>query len=364
MLPTLQKLTPNANLLFSVRSSLTIENPDTFAGGGCWRHISNTDTLTGSSPTTAAALPLGVEPPGGGLTGNGGYGFYLINNGGYSPADITGVNAIFPITQTTETIRGVPVNSINIRCTNTQTAGGFLTQGWLAFYRNLSKVGIADLPELCIEYDITLPDLTTLLDTTNRYLTVSDWKTGSGTTGDDRVAFGVMMSNGGSSGWHDEDSIASGTLIFFAQGDNKADSNNGITGEEYYRIKNPTETVPLNETFRIRIYRKRGLSYSDTDTHRLRIEIKKKNEGAFRKLFDIHKQSLADWSAQYPYQSPLGASPAGGWPARNIGMGIYNRKYQRLMTGIYFGGGANKDIQIKYSCIDIWDGYPGILPSI
>lgn len=370
LFPTLQKLNPNANLLLAANfDGFVIENPDTFAGGSVWRHFSGSDVATGFDLADIAALPLGCEPPGGGITGNGGFGFYLTNGvppGGYSPQDINGVNAIFPVTQSTRVLRGVNLNTVKIRCTNTGAASGFLTQGWCAIYRNLSKASIADLSEMCIEFYMVLPNLPNLFDTTNRYCAIVDLKAGSGSGGEDRALLGVMMSNGGQphgGSWRDEDAVDPGTLMFYAQGDNRANLSPDITAEEYYRIKNPDVTVPIGEPFHIRLYRKRGLSYADRDTHRLRVELTKQ-DGSHYVLFDIHKQSLAEWSARYPYQSPLGASPAGGWPARNIGMGPNGYKLQRILTGMYFGGKANQDVEVEIGALRLWDAYPGILPVI
>lgn len=369
LFPTLQKVTPNANLLLSYRfAGTTVEPPDSFAGGQVWRHITGTDTLTGFNPTMIGQLPFGCEPSGGGVTGSGGFAVYLLNSLdpiGFSPQDITGTDAIFPITPSTQAIRGIQANSLNMQCLDTGPAAAFKRQLWLMAMRNVNKAGILDMPEICIEYYVTLPDYSTLLSTTNRYTAMTEIKTGSNSGGDDRVVFGVMMSNGGQpygGVWRDEDGVAPGTIGFYCHGDNNANYSPAITSEEYYRVKNFDVSVPVNEPFKVRLYRKRGLTYNERDTHRMRIEITKA-DGSHHVLFDIHKQSLADWSTQYPYQSPLGASPKGGWPARNIGMGLYSAIVQRIfIAGIYFGGDANKDITIKVSAVDIWDGYPGVLP--
>lgn len=357
----------SANLLFSTRfAGITINDPDTFTASGAWRHITGIDSITKFSHTDLAAAPLCVQPAGGGSTGQGGYGIYYINQvttPGYATNDLAGLEDKCQTTTGTQTIRGVTSNYIKTNWLNTGVASAYQTQSWYAMQRDLTIAN--DLPTLCFREWVTLQDHAPLLDANNRYRYLIDIKTNSLSPGggDNRVAFGIIRSNAGASLWHDEDAVPDGTLGWVCHGDNNANRADWNTPsfpkEEFFRVKNFSVPIPVNEAFEIEFYWKRATSYTDHDTGRLRIVMRKQDCTEYV-LFDINRSSLAAYDAAHPNAPPI---PEAFFPRKNIHMGICNNKVQRIFFfGCYFGGKANQSVSAQISSLEVFDDIPYYLP--
>lgn len=374
LFPTLQKLAPNENLLFSTRfAGVTLESPDSFAGASCWRHISGVDTATGFSYADIADLPLKVKPSaGGGLTGYGGYGMLYINSEdtlihdpfGFPSNDLTGLEEVFPSRIQDRIIRGSKCRELEVDTLNSR--GWFRTQTWLTLYRYFDP-DTPDLPELCIDTWITLPDFAGLelfspTIATKRHQTILDVKTGSPTPGifkgDFRYALSVKMSQANLSGtdW-DEADYPAGTMGFELVIDNNANHDGyGTTfpAETFAKIRNYEVHPPIEEPFRLSLYWKRAPNYANEELGLVKV-IMQKQDGSIYKLFDINKQFIDQWNQDNP-KMPR---------ARNVHMGIEQSRIHRMFcAGCYFGGVDNSTTaKLRVHSLDIWDGIPYILPE-
>lgn len=357
----MQTFSPNANLLFATRfAGIALGTPNRFSSAGAWIPLEGTDTLTGFSVSDLAALPLAVRPVGGVSTNPGGYAVYAIGratnpSGDFPTADQAGFDNNFGASISPQTIEGLSLNALNLRVKNTGTAAGFQTQIWHHLYRDLT-LATGDLLELCYEFVLTLPDFSTLIDASSKVVTLWDIKsrgTGAG-QGDQRDVFGIIRSIDG----YDEYGAPSGTIGWYCQSDSKG--NTEVAPDEfYYRYKNFSVSVPINEPFKLRIYRKRAATFSDLDSGRLRIEIKKA-DGSEAVLFDCTPGYAAAWNALFPNWSSVSQLTQ---PAMNVSKGKFGRWVQAMyLPGVYFGGKANQDVTTKTAGFNLWDGYPGVLP--
>lgn len=357
-----KKFSPNANLLFATRETgINLSTPDRFSANDCWIPFTGTDTITGFSVSDLAALPLAVRPVGGVSSNPGGYAVYALSHA-FDPSsnfptyDQAGFDTHFGASIAAQTIEGLSLNALNIRVKDTGTAGGFQTQIWRHLYRDLT-LATGDLAELCYEFVLTLPDFSALTDSSSKIVTLFDIKsrgTGSG-QGDHRNTFGIWRSNNG----YDDYGAASGTIGWYCQSDSRG--NTEVSPDEYYyRYKNFSVSVPINEPFRLRIYIKRAATFSDLSAGRYRIEIKKA-DGTEYVLFDCTEGYAAAWNALFPNWSSVSQLTQ---PAMNVSKGKFGRWVQAMyLPGVYFGGKANQDVTTKTAAFNLWDGYPDILPA-
>lgn len=365
-----KKFSPNANRLYSTRlAGISLAAPNRWNQASVWRAFQGTDTLTGYSIADLAALPFGCRPIGGIGTNQGGFAVYAIskiNNalGDFSAFDQAEWDSFFGANIAPVTFDGISTNAIALNLKNTGPSGSsgstaFSTQQWFHFYRDLTLAGIQDLSEYCIEWVTSFDDLATKLTTLNKYLTNYDVKTGG--PGDQRFTFGVKMSAGqyednGMSGLPD-----SGKLVWYAQSDSRGSTFEPTipVAENYFRYINNTVSVPaVGELFRIRVYTKRAASFSD-QSGRFRVEIWK-SDGSHHVLFDCTAGFAAAWNAAHPASGNDGTAVVN---AVNATMGKVNRKTERIYIGNYFGGLANQNITTNIAAVDIWDGYPDVLPD-
>ena len=358
----LQKFSPNANLLFATRfAGITLGTPDRFLSNAAWIPLTGTDTLTGYSVSGLAGLPLAVRPIGGVGTNQGGYAVYAIGtatnpSGDFPTFDQAGFDNNFGAAIAAQTVEGISTNGLNLRVKDTGTAAGFKTQIWHHLYRDLTVVGVADLFELCYEMVLTLPDFSSLTDSSSKLVTLWDIKsrgTGAG-EGDQRDSVGIWRSTNG----YDEYGAASGTIGWYCQSDSRGDTEVN-PNEFYYRYKNFSVSVPVNEPFRLRIYRKRATTFDDLNTGRLRVEIKKA-DGSEYVLFDCTPGYADYWNELHPNWGLVSQLTQ---PAMNVSKGKFGRLVQAIyLPGVYFGGKANQDVTTKTAGFNLWDGYPGVLP--
>ncbi|MXS81588.1 hypothetical protein [Nitrosomonas oligotropha] len=358
-----KKFSPNANLLFATRDTgITLGTPDRFSAVDCWVPFTGTDTLTGFSVSDLAALPLAVRPVGGVSSNPGGYAVYAIchvfdPSGNFPTYDQAGFNNNFDASIAPQTIEGLSLNALSTRIKNTGNAGssgGFQAQIWRHLYRDLT-LATGDLPELCYEFVLTLPDLSTLTDSSNRTMTLFDIKSRGSSVGqgDQRDTFGIFRSTGA----YDEYGAASGTIGWYCQGDSRGNTEVS-PAEDYFRYKNYSVSVPVNEPFKLRIYRKRAATFADVSTGRFRVEITKA-DGSHAVLFDCTEGYAAAWNAAHPTITAGVVQPA-----RNISKGKFGRWVQAIfLPGVYFGGKANQDVTTKTAAFNLWDGYPDVLPD-
>lgn len=358
----LQKFSPNANLLFATNfEGIALGTPNRFSSAGAWIPLEGTDTLTGFSVSDLAALPLAVRPIGGVSSNQGGYAVYAVGrgtspSGDFPTFDQAGFDNNFGAAIAAQTVEGISTNGLNLRVKDTGTAAGFQTQIWHHLYRDLTVVGVADLFELCYEMVLTLPDFSSLTDSSSKVVALWDIKsrgTGAG-QGDQRDVFGITRSTNG----YDEYGAPSGTIGWYCQSDSKGDTE-VAPDEFYYRYKNFSVSVPINEPFKLRIYRKRAANFSDLDSGRLRIEIKKA-DGSEAVLFDCTPGYADYWNTLHPNWSSVSQLTQ---PAMNVSKGKFGRLVQAMyLPGVYFGGKANQDVTTKTGGFRLWDGYPGVLP--
>lgn len=361
-----KKFSPNANLLYSTRFSgvTLVTAPDKWSAHDAWRRFQGTDTLTGFSIADLATLPFGCRPQGGSSANQGGFAVYCISHLADPAADfITGSqtewDSFFGSVIAPVTFEGVSTNAISLNIKDTGPAAGFLSQQWVHFYRDLTISGIADLPEMCYEFVMSLPDLATKLTTSNKYFTLWDVKTGL--PGDQRFTFGIKMAAGQYEDNGMTGSPSSGKLVWYTQSDSRGSIGAGAdipAGEDYFRYINNTVDVPLvDELFKLRIYVKRSTVWSD-QSGRVRIELIKA-DGSKYVLFDCTEGFAAAWNTAHPASGTDGVAVIN---ALNITMGKFFRKTERIYIGNYFGGNANENITSKIAAIDLWDGYPDVLP--
>lgn len=356
------KFSPNATLLYSTRfAGVTLASPDRWSAHAVWRPFTGTDTLTGFTIADLAALPFGVRPIGGVSSNNGGFAVYGISHLADPSADFTAYDqaewdSFYGATIAAQTVHGVSTNAVGLNLKNTGPAGAFNAQQWVHFYRDLTLTNIADLDEYCIDLVMSYPDLAAKLTTSYKYLTNIDVKTGG--SGDHRFTFGVKMAAGQYEDNGMTGSPSNGTLVWYTQSDSRGASE--VSPDEYYyRYINNTVSVPaLDELFKLRFYVKRASSYTDY-SGRVRIEIWK-SEGTHAVLFDCTEAFAAAWNTAHPASGDDGVAEI---PASNVTMGKFSRKTERIYIGNYFGGLANQNITTNIAAIDIWNGYPGILPA-
>jgi hypothetical protein len=358
----------SANLLFSTRFNVTIENPDSFAGSQAWRHISGTDPDTGFSYTDLAGAPLYVKPSlGGGLIGSGGYGLLYINQASvpaYPTNNLAGVENKCQTLISDKKIRGSALKELSATWQDTGSGAGYQTQVWLTLQRYLQAESLAtDLKTFCMRKWITIPDQSALLSSTTsgqRYNYFTDVKTGTVTPGggDGRYAHGLIMSQANLfGGAYDEIDVPAGTIGWIAQGDSNANRpgyGTSFPAETFFRMKNFTVPVPVNEPFQLETYWKRSKSYNDLETGRFRI-VMRKLDGTEYVLFDVNKKSVAEWNAANPLMPP----------AVNRHMGYFGDVIHRIFVhGIYFGGKPNQTAGMKIHALDIYDDIPYYLPEV
>lgn len=363
------KLSPNATLLYATRfAGVTLAAPDRWAAHSVWRPFTGTDTLTGFSIADLAALPLGVRPIGGVGTNNGGFIIYGISHlADFDPTPDTSDPDFTAYTQgewdsfygadiSAKTFRGISTNAVALNLKNTGNAGEFNAQQWVHFYRDLTLTDIQDLDEYCIELLMSYPDLATKLTTTYKYFTNIDIKTGL--AGDHRFTFGVKMASGQYEDNGMTGSPSNGTLVWYTQSDSRG-STEISPNEFYYRYINNTVSVPaVDELFMLRFYVKRASSFAD-HSGRVRIEIVKAG-GTQAVLFDCTEGFAEAWNVAHPASGDDGFAEI---PASNVTMGKLNRKTERIYIGNYFGGLGHQNITTNIGAINIWDGYPGVLPD-
>lgn len=356
-----KKFSPNANLLFATRDvGITLGTPDRFSANDCWIPFTGTDTLTGFSVSDLAALPLAVRPVGGVSSNPGGYAVYTIchafdPSGNFPTYDQAGFDFNFGASIAPQTIEGLSINALSTRVKNTGIAAGYKTQIWRHLNRDLT-LATGDLPELCYEFVLTLPDFGPLTDSSSRVVTLFDIKSrGSGVgQGDQRHTFGLFRSTGA----YDEYGAASGKMGWYCQSDSLGNTEVS-PAEFYFRYKNFSVDVPVNEPFKLRIYIKRAATFADVATGRYRIEIKKA-DGSEAVLFDCTQGYAAAWNTQFPNWSSAGITQ----PAMNVSKGKFGRWVQAMyLPGVYFGGKANQDVTTKSAAFNLWDGYPDVLPD-
>lgn len=356
-----KKFSPNANLLFATRDTgITLGTPDRFSAADCWIPFTGTDALTGFSVADLAALPLAVRPVGGVSSNPGGYAIYALchvfdPSGNFPTYDQAGFENNFGASIAPQTIDGLSINALSTRIKNTGTAAGYQAQIWRHLYRDLT-LATGDLAELCYEFVLTLPDLSTLTDSNYRSMTLFDVKSRGSSVGqgDHRHTFGLFRSTNG----YDEYGASSGTIGWFCQSDSKG--NTEINPDEYYfRYKNFSVSVPVNEPFKLRIYIKRAATFADVATGRYRVEIEKADNSK-AVLFDCTQGYAAAWNAQFPNWASAGITQ----PAMNVSKGKFGRWVQGIfLPGVYFGGKANQDVTAKTAAFNLWDGYPDVLPD-
>lgn len=355
----LQTFSPNATLLYATRfAGVTLGTPDRMSQVDAWIPFVGTDTLTGFSIADLAALPLAVRPIGGVSSNQGGYAVYAIGratnpSGDFPTLDQAGFDNNFGASIAAQTVEGISLNTLSLRIKNTGIAAGLEAQIWHHLYRDMT-LAIADLDELCYEFVLTLPDLSTITDSTSRVMTLFDIKARGANAGegDQRDTFGTFRSTNA----YDEYGSPSGTIGWYAQSDSRGNTEVN-PAEDYYRYKNFDVSVPVNEPFHLRIYRKRATTFADVTTGRFRVELRKA-DGTEYVLFDCTPGYAAAWNAAHPTITAGVVQPA-----INRSMGKFGRWVQGMfLPGVYFGGKANQDVTSKITGFNLWDGYPGVLP--
>lgn len=357
----LQKFSPNANLLFANNNSgITLGTPNRFSSADAWIPFEGTDTLTGFSVSDLAALPLAIRPIGGVSTNAGGYAVYAVGratnpSGDFPTADQAGFDNNFGASIAAQTVEGISLNCLNLRIKDTGTVGGFQCQIWHHLYRDTALM-TEDLFELCYDMVLTLPDFSSLTSSSGKVVTLWDIKSrgASAGQGDQRDSFGIWRATNG----YDEYGAADGTIGFYVQSDSRG--NTEVSPDEYYyRYKNFSVPVPVDEPFHLRIYRKRAATFEDLNAGRLRVEIRTAS-GAEHVLFDCTQGYADQWNVDHPNWSSVSQLTQ---PAMNVSKGKFGRLVQAMyLPGVYFGGKANQDVTTKTGGFRLWDGYPGVLP--
>jgi len=206
---------------------------------------------------------------------------------------------------------------------------------------------------MTIQQDIWLPDLTTLLSTSRRRLTVFDVKT----EGDLRYAVTFIKADSTDAAKY---GVPVGTIGWEMIGDNNA--NGGLTYEEFFRVKlynqcaplDHSVSVPLLEWFGFRVYWKRAASYADTSTGQFVVQINRSTDQKWVTVWDQNATTNETYNNLYP-ASAIGNNPDTN--NRNIHMGVNGKRIQRIFSGIY-GNYEEYPVTVKISNEKFWSGLP------
>ena len=309
----------------------------------CHWAFTGTDTDTGFAPPTGAPLSVSLF-----------YGCYFIDaTYGFATNDHAGVSPLATVTTEDAVIRGVSCKALVLWVAapnNTLRTAGYGRQLW----RELHRATTDDLSRMTIQQDIWLPDLTTLLSTSRRRLTVFDVKT----EGDLRYAVTFIKADSTDAAKY---GVPVGTIGWEMIGDNNA--NGGLTYEEFFRVKlynqcaplDHSVSVPLLEWFGFRVYWKRAASYADTTTGQFVVQIKRSTDTKWVTVWDQNATTNATYVALYPLTSLNYPNPAAN--NRNIHMGVNGKRIQRIFRGIY-GNYEEYPVTVKIANEKFWSGLP------
>ena len=308
----------------------------------CHWAFSGTDTDTGFDPPVGAPLSSSMF-----------YGCYFIDaTYGFSTNDHAGVSPLATVTTEDAVIRGVSCKALVLWTAApniTLKPNGYGRQLW----RELQRATTADLSRLTIQQDMRLPDLTTLLSTSHKKLTVFDVKT----EGDMRYLVTFIKADSTDAAKY---VVPVGTIGWEIICDNNA--NGGLSFEEFFRITlypgcaalNFDIPVPLHEWFGFRVYWKRSASYADETTGQFVLQIKRSTDTKWITVWDQNATTNATYNNLYP------ASATGNTPDidnRNIHMGVNGKKIHRIFRGIY-GNYEEYPVTVKIANEEFWSGLP------
>ena len=303
---------------------------------------SGTDTDTGFAPPTGAPLSSTLN-----------YGCYFIDaTYGFATNDHAGVSPLATVTTEDAVIRGVLCKALVLWVAapnNTLRPAGYGRQLW----RELQRATTADLSRLTIQQDMWLPDLTTLLSTTRRRLTVFDVKT----SGDFRYLVTFIKANTADAAKYN---VPVGTIGWEVVCDNNA--NGGLAFKEFYRVTlypgcaalGFNVSVPLQEFFGFRVYWKRSSAYADETTGQFVLQIKRSSDAKWKTVWDQNSTTNSTYNALYPL-SAIANTPASD--NKNIHMGVNGNKIHRIFRGIY-GLYEEFPVTLKLANEEFWSGLP------
>lgn len=373
LFPTLQKLAPRANLIYSCYPAYLTKNaPSQFqngsagasyyqANGGncpdlhdvvCWQRFTGTDPITGFAYPNAAPL---FAINGGSQEGFGVYVTDQEHGLGAHPGNQTTLDATVGITNDEVTVRGVAMNALHVNHYNHFRNGYFAgEQSHFMIYRNTAATGFADLETICFDFYMKVPDQSAVLSQTYKFRTIHDFKT----TNDFRYAVHFIRADATDA---DAFGVDAGTVGLLFTADNFAGNITPV--QEFIRVKNYNVNIPSG-FYKATLYWHRSTAYDDVTTGRFVYIIKDLDTGEETTVFDINP----DFIAQYNIDHPLACTNNGGNPATNCvnrHMGITGNAWQRLfMLSNYHGGLANKDVEFWLHKIDIWDDAPFDLATV
>lgn len=360
LFPTLQKISPNANLLYSCfPGNLTLNPPSEFHTGtvrypssstgaiSAWQKMAGTDPITGFPAPTGAPLFCSAD------SNAEGFGIYCIDDwyGLGNPGDAVSYAAVMDTGSEAATVRGANMYALKFIQKN-HAENGYaatsLVQSHFTLQRNPAEVGFADLPVLCLQMYIKIPDQSSALSSTYRFRTIHDVKS----LGDWRVVIHIIRAD------TTEYGVPVGTLGYAIAVDNNA--NGGLTFNEFIRMKSfDVSAPPPTDWHFAQLYIERSANYNDTTRGRIVYATKDIN-GVERTVFDITPSSVATYNIAHP-KACNGNSPATDCVFHL--MGINGAAIHRIFVlSNYHGGVAGVDVTSRIARLDVWDGYPGVLP--
>jgi len=375
LFPTLQRLSPKATLLYDCfPGMLTRQAPSQFGYGRsnpldppvssyydnatppgpcpagaavvCWQRFTGADPITefdypSFSPLFAIA--------GGSQEG---FGAYITDQyfGLGNPGSQAGLDASTGITTTTNTVRGVPMQTLKmIQYNHVQNGFQGGVQSHFLMYRNIAAPGFVDLTTCCIEQITKIPDHSTLLSQTYRYRSLFEFKT----TNDFRIGFMIIMANSADAYEFD---VPAGKLGYMFFVDNNLSTSPQV---EYIRMKNfKLDALPTDFT-KYSIYWHRAADYNDLTTGRIVVKIDSPSVGEHI-IFDINAASVAQYNIDHPLQCTNQPVPE---DCVNRHMGVSGHPVQRIFQAAnYHGGVGGVDVQFEIARLSYWSDAPFYLP--
>jgi len=363
MFPTLQKLAPNATLLYDCFPGLlTKQTPSQFVAGStvppisayyttatppgpcpagnavvCWQRFTGTDPITNFPyPSTSPLFAYN----GGAVEG---FGMYVIDQYfGFTAADpVAAFPGVIGVTSETNTVRGVSMTTLKANHFNhVQNDYQSGVQSHFLLYRNTGAVGFADLDKCCVDTWIRLPDHSTLLNSSYKFRTFHDYKT----SGDFRYGIQLIYADAtDAAAFHCD----VGKIGFLFTADNQA--NGGLTPFEFIRMKSYSVDVPT-DFFKSTIYFDRAASFSDLTTGRFIYRVNDQT------VFDVNVNSVAQYNIDHPLACTFNNPDT---DCVNRHMGQNSNPWQRLfLVSNYFGGVGGNDVQFELARLRIWsDAY-------